>query len=118
MDTTFDFEEWLDAADPCDSANVAELRYKGRIPMSKSTIGQFSFELFKRPKDASLPMQPFVKISLKHWGDTVGGPPGAPVISSQLMTDAEIDAHIKALKDDLDKVSSEAKGALLKAITY
>jgi hypothetical protein len=25
IDTTFDFEEWLDAADPCDSANVAGL---------------------------------------------------------------------------------------------
>jgi hypothetical protein len=25
MDTTFDFDEWLDAADPCDSANVAGL---------------------------------------------------------------------------------------------
>ncbi|WP_010459644.1 hypothetical protein [Acidovorax radicis] len=25
MDTTFDFDEWLDAADPCDAPNVAAL---------------------------------------------------------------------------------------------
>jgi hypothetical protein len=84
--------------------------------MTKTTIGQFSFELFKRPKNASLPMHPFVRLCLQHWGDPIGGPSGAPAISSQLMTDEEIDAHIQALKDDLEKVSTEAKRALRKAV--
>lgn len=84
--------------------------------MTKNTIGRFAFELIKRSKDAHLPMHPIVMICLKRWDETVGGPSGAPAISSQLMTDAEIDECVKALKEDLDKVSSEAKRALRKAI--
>ena len=37
---------------------------------------------------------------------------GGPEVSAQLMTDAEIDLHIKQLKEDLDAVGKAAKRAL------
>ena len=37
---------------------------------------------------------------------------GAPLISAQLMSEEEIDTHIKDLKDDLDAVGTRAKKAL------
>lgn len=84
--------------------------------MSKTTIGRFSFEVFKRTKDMQLPMHPFVRLCLKRWGDTVGGPTDSPALSPQLMTEQEIDRHIDELKEDLEKVRSEAKRALRKAV--
>jgi hypothetical protein len=37
---------------------------------------------------------------------------GTPQISADLMSDTEIDRHIRDLKDDLDAVAVEAKRAL------
>ncbi|WP_426078262.1 hypothetical protein [Janthinobacterium sp. PSPC3-1] len=45
MDTTFDFEEWLDAADPCDSANVAGL--------VEAVEGECEFSGFKAERAAN-----------------------------------------------------------------
>jgi hypothetical protein len=45
MDTTFDFEEWLDAADPCDSANVAGL--------VQAVEGECEFSGFKAERAAN-----------------------------------------------------------------
>jgi hypothetical protein len=82
------------------------------VPMSK-TIGQFDFDLVKMQKGDSMPFNPHVTIVLKHWGATDSG--GAPVVSANLMTDAEIDWQIAAMKEDIDAVGRRAKAALHKA---
>lgn len=79
--------------------------------MSKVTIGMFDFELFKRNPKHELPTHPFVRLCLRHWGDTVGDS-DAPAISSSLTTEREIDMYIEQLKADLDAVAVRAKQTL------
>jgi hypothetical protein len=77
--------------------------------MSKGTIGQFDFAVTSFDGKTSLPFDPWVEIALKRWGRKVDG---APSLSPRLMTEAEIDEHVAALKADLDAVGSRAKRAL------
>ncbi len=80
-----------------------------------NTIGQFDYSIAQLGKASkSLPFSPWVHICLKSWGSTEAGS-GAPLISSQLMTEEEIDSHIKALIDDLQAVGKRAKKALKEA---
>lgn len=77
-----------------------------------NTIGQFDYSITKLGKGSkTLPFNPWVHICLKSWGNTDVGS-GAPLISAQLMSEEEIDTHIKDLKDDLDAVGTRAKKAL------
>ena len=79
-----------------------------------NTIGQFGYTVTKlAKKDDGLPFSPFVVIDLAHWGSESAS--GSPIVSAQLMTPAEIDHHIKALKNDLDAVGGRAKRALKEA---
>lgn len=80
--------------------------------MSK-TIGQFDYEVTKMEKDSQLPFNPFVYLCLKHYGLTTRD--GSPTISAQLMTEVEIDQHVRDLKQDLDALSRLAKAALKRA---
>jgi hypothetical protein len=77
--------------------------------MSKSTIGQFDFAVTSFDGKSKIPFDPWVVIELKRWGKTGDG---APVVSPHLMSEAEIDEHVDALKADLDAVSTRAKHAL------
>lgn len=79
--------------------------------MSKSTIGQFDFEVFRRDSEHTLPVHPFVRLCLQHWGETVKVS-GAPAISPALATGREIDVYVDQLKADLDAVAARAKRAL------
>lgn len=78
--------------------------------MSKKTIGYFDFSITKMTADHKLPFDPIARIGLKRWQEAAAD--GGPVISPHLMSDAEIDEHIAALKDDLDAVGAKAKRAL------
>jgi hypothetical protein len=72
-----------------------------------ATIKQFDYSIVKRGAD-DYQLSPFVHIRLgSHSIDSEG-----PMLSAQLMTDAEIDYQIKALKEDLDAVGKRAKAAL------
>jgi len=81
-----------------------------------STIGRVDFEITAmenvRP-EGQLPFAPFIRLCLAHWGQLSRD--GSPLLSSNLMSDAEIDEFVSALKDDLDTVAKRAKGALAKA---
>lgn len=83
--------------------------------MPKETIGQFGYELSKRTNEQSIPMHPFVRLCLQHWGETLKQS-GAPVISAHLVSEQEIKTHVQQLKEDLDRVGAEAIRALHKAV--
>jgi hypothetical protein len=51
-----------------------------------------------------------IRICLKEWTEWEEG--GAPAISSNLMSESEIDVCIDQLKADLDAVAKKAKRAL------
>ncbi len=78
-----------------------------------NTIGRFDFELTAmqqpRPADA-LPFCPFVRFCLAHSSPATRD--GFSSISPNLMTEAEVDEFIAALKKDIDAVGSRAKTAL------
>ena len=78
-----------------------------------TTIGKFDFEVTKMKKGDPMPFDPIVKICLKNYGGTTRD--GSPTLSANLMTEIEIDEHIKYLKDDLDALSKKAKRALATA---
>lgn len=78
-----------------------------------NTIGQFDYTTTQMDKGDHLPFDPFVVINLKHWGHDTSG--GSPVVSANLMTEREIDAHIANLKADLDAVAVKAKRSLVAA---
>jgi hypothetical protein len=76
-----------------------------------STIGQFDYALIKPAGDEPMPFHPWVNICLKHWG-AVDPASRSPLVSSNLMSELEIDQHVADLKADLDKVARNAKAAL------
>lgn len=78
-----------------------------------NTIGQFDYRIYKMSGKDRLPSNPIVQVILAQWTSDKGN--DTPVISPHLMTAAEIDYHIKALKDDLDAVGVKAKAALVLA---
>lgn len=57
------------------------------------------------------PLTPKIFICLKRWTDRRG----TPVISADFVSDLEIDACIKQMKDELDAVGVKAKRALRRA---
>lgn len=77
-----------------------------------NTIGHFGFEITGGPDCAPLPCSPIIQIGLTCWSQDKQD--GAPIVSPHLMTEAEIDFHINALKADLDAVGTAAKIALRK----
>lgn len=81
--------------------------------MSK-TIKQFDYRIIKMKKEDTLPFSPHIEIVLDHWVEQNNN---TPIISSALMSEAEIDGHIQLLKIDLDAVGKKAKAALLRAKT-
>ena len=79
-----------------------------------STIKTFGYSIIKMKKTDQMPFSPIVHICLERWSSTKDN---VPTISPQLMTDGEIDAHVKALQDDLAAVGIRAKAALGRAKT-
>lgn len=75
------------------------------------TIGRFDYDIYGGPDHKPIPCSPVVEIHLKWWDHSEGGP---PLLSPELVTEAEIDGHIQALKDNLDAVGVAAKRALSK----
>lgn len=81
------------------------------INMSNA-IGQFDFTISQSRRDNQPPSSPRVVIVLQRWGTDADG---TPQISADLMSDTEIDRHVRDLKDDLDAVAALAKLALAQA---
>ncbi len=79
----------------------------------KETVGIFDYDLKEEPKDSQTPFPPQIFLCLKRWGKTTQD--GAPIFSSSLMTDQEIDFYVQKLKEDLEAVATAAKSALKKA---
>ncbi len=64
-------------------------------------------------KDKHYPTSPVVNICLKGWmSNEEKGDKGPPIISPDLMTEDEIDLHVKKLKSELETIRIEAKEAL------
>lgn len=78
-----------------------------------NTIQQFNFRITKMKKEDSYPFSPYVQIVLERLFTTNDG---ASVISSELMTEDDIDRHIYELKADLDVIGKKAKAGLRHAI--
>jgi len=81
-----------------------------------NTIGKFDYRIVKmdeNPNENQLPFNPIVTITLNNW--STSNEDNVPTISAHLMTEDEIDYHIRARKDDLDAVGKRAKVALRKA---
>lgn len=77
--------------------------------MSK-TIGVFDFELSRVAKTDDLPLGPIIHLYIKSYGGSIED--GTPSLSSQLMTELEIDEFVRSIKADLDVVAKKAKDAL------
>ena len=77
-----------------------------------NTIKKFDHRVIKMKQGDNVPSNPYVEILLDHWMKNVDD---TPIISSHLMTEAEIDLYIQQLKADLDAVGKRAKSALLRA---
>lgn len=78
-----------------------------------SIIKKFTYDIHKMKKRDDPLFDPFVQLTLADWGTAKGS--NAPLVSATLASEAEIDEHIKNLKDDLDAVGKAAKTALRKA---
>lgn len=78
-----------------------------------NTIKKFDYRIIKMKKGDKLPFNPHVEIVLQQW--TSNKDDSTPIISPNLMTEAEIDWHIQQYKADLDAVGKKAKAALLRA---
>jgi len=75
------------------------------------TIGQFTYKIIA-PKGDDLPFNAIVHIGPENWStDESGWPSQTP----QLMSEGEIDYHIAAFKEDLERVGKLAKAALRRA---
>lgn len=85
--------------------------------MSK-TIKAFDFRTIKMAKrdydNRGLPFNPHIEI-VAYASILMKDIDQAIRISADLMTEEEIDYHIRALKEDLDAVGKRAKSALRKA---
>lgn len=78
-----------------------------------NTIGRFDFEATEMEKEGSLPFDPIIRLCLKvSHGNTRDG---FPLISPDLMSEAEIDEYILQLKADLESVGRSAKIKLKKS---
>lgn len=75
------------------------------------TIGRFTYKIIA-PRKEDMPFNAIVQVGPKMWSTDEDD---WPILSPNLMTEAEIDHHINALKADLDKVGRLAKKALKRA---
>lgn len=75
------------------------------------TIGQFTYKVIA-PKDDDSPFSAFVHIGPENWSMDESN---WPSLTPQLMSEGEIDYHIAAFKEDLDRVGKQAKAALRRA---
>lgn len=71
----------------------------------RSHIHKFSFISFAPQKD-DMPFKPFLKLTLDNWSETETG---LITFTPDLISVQEIDATIKVLKKDLDRVGQMAK---------
>ena len=81
--------------------SYAVICFAGEIP---GTVMRFAFKLHHATP-------PFVEICLETWRQDVHG--GAPIISLQLMTSAEIRRSCANLRAQIDRVEQEAIAALV-----
>ena len=75
------------------------------------TIGTFTYRLIA-PREDDMPFNAITHIGLQRWSNLGDD---WPILSPQLMTEGEIDYHINAYKEDLDRVGRLAKRALKRA---
>jgi hypothetical protein len=78
-----------------------------------NTVERFDCRVIKMGESDRLPFDPFVQIVLERW--VIQDSKSIPIISANLMTEAEIDEHIQQLKMNLDVVAKRAKAALIRA---
>jgi hypothetical protein len=79
----------------------------------RSTIGKLGHSIVtvRRGDGHSLP--PHVVIELREWSRQSAS--GAPVVSPDLASKADIDLFVAAMKEELDEVAARAKRALTTA---
>ena len=75
------------------------------------TIGRFGYRICA-PKKGDIPFNPIIHIVPKYYSTHKDG---WPLLTPQLMTEEEIDWHVQAYKEDLDRVGRLAKRALQRA---
>ena len=75
------------------------------------TVGRFDYRILA-PKKGDRPFNAIVHIVPKTYSSNEDG---WPLLSPQLMTEQEIDWHVQAYKEDLDRVGRLAKRALQRA---
>ena len=75
------------------------------------TVGTFDYRI-RAPKQGDMPFNAIVHIVPKTYST---GKEGWPLLSPQLMSEQEIDWHVQAYKEDLDRVGKLAKRALQRA---
>lgn len=74
--------------------------------MSK-IIGQFGIRVTRMEKADELPFNPFLQVVVAQW--SCNQDERAPIISANLMSDAEIDEHFNNLVADLEATRKWAK---------
>jgi hypothetical protein len=81
-----------------------------------NTIKQFYFAVRggRASKPDEISTTPIINIHLRRW--TTLPASETPVISPDLMSEREIDEHVKLLKDDLNAVAEAAKKAFRKKL--
>ena len=77
-----------------------------------TTIKKFDYRVYKMKKSDSLPLDAYVEIVL---AEDMKNQDGEMLVSSHLMSEAEIDRHVQDLKADLDSLGKRAKAALVRA---
>ena len=100
-----DFERTVDA--------LLDIKPSKDIDAMANTIKKFGYEVVHMEKGDKSPFNPYVELILNDY--FTSSKSEFPCVSAHLMTDGEIDHHIKALKDDLDAVGKKAKLALKRA---
>jgi hypothetical protein len=78
-----------------------------------NTVEKFGYTIDKMGAGDELPFKPVLHITLIDWTCDKGD--NTPIITANLLTEDDIDYHIKALKNDLDAVGVKAKAALAMA---
>jgi hypothetical protein len=79
----------------------------------RATTGKFGHSIVSVHRDDEALLAPHVVIELREWSRQSAA--GAPVVSPDLASKADIDNFIAAMKADLDAIGSKAKRALANA---
>ncbi len=77
-----------------------------------TTIKKFDYRVYKMKKGDALPLDAYLEIVLTEDMKNLNG---EMLVSSHLMSEAEIDRHVQDLKADLDSLGKRAKAALVRA---